>query len=746
MRGRTKPCAVSHPWLSHLKHDVAGGLVSAAIAIPLAMGFGMFAFVSLGDEYFADGARAGLIAALVGGVVLTVLGDRTANVYAPRITTTFFLGALLYQLVHSNAEILRSGSLSLTLLVFFAIVLLGGVFQFLFGLTRFGTLIRYTPHPVMAGFQNMAAVLLFLVQLGNVCGLDKTVGFTALPAHLDEVRPLSVLVAAATFLTMWQARKLLPRVPPLLTALAVGTMLYFALIAFGLGGYLGPVIGTSGAPISPMPVRNFGDLTHSGKLTEILPLIFGGAIALAIIASIDALLCAKLVTPAGGQKIEGNHLLMRLGIGNLASACFGGITNGFNIGASLVNKSFGARTPVSVLTNAVILLLAATLLFPLVTYMPRAVLSAAIMVIAVQHIDPWSLQLVRRAVAPATRNRWLIVLELMVVAVVAALSIAINIVAAVFLGVGIAVLLFVLRMSRSNIRRAYRCDSIRSRKARTRDEAALLETRGGTILIMELQGPLFFGSAETLSNAIDVALMRDTRVLILDLRRVTEIDSTAARIIVDIQAGLTRRGQAFALAVSRDSEPLQQLDEFGMLDDDHLDHIFEDVDRAIEWAEDGLLQDALRTSGPVQDIPLADVAILANFNPAEIDTLSRYITRATHPAGSLVFSQGDPGRELFIITRGTASAHLAQDNGATIRLVTFAPGTIFGELAILDGAPRSATIVADTDLSSYVLRADAFVALSHEHPPIAIKLLASLGRELSARLRQANRTIHQLES
>lgn len=735
-----------HPWLSHLKQDALGGLVSAAIAIPLAMGFGMFAFVVLGDEYFADGARAGLISAMVGGVVLVLLGDRTANVYAPRVTTTFFLGALLYQLVHSDAAFLRSGSLSLTLLVFFAIILLGGLIQFLFGLTKFGTLIRHTPYPVMAGFQNMAALLLFLVQLGNVCGYDRTVSFTALPHHIAEIKPLSLLVAAVTFLTMWQARKFLPKVPPLLTALAVGTTLYFVLWMLGLGAFLGPVIGSSGALISPVPVSNFGNLAYDGKFTEILPTVFGGAVALAIIASIDALLCAKLVTPPGGEKIEGNRLLMRLGIGNAVSAASGGITNGFNIGASLANKSFGARTPVSVLVNAAVLLLAATVLLPVVTYMPRAVLSATIMVIAVQHFDPWSLQLVRRIAAPATRNRGLIALELAVVVLVAILSIAVNIVAAVFLGVVIAVMLFVLRMSRSNIRRMYRCDSIRSRKARTRDEAGYLETRGETILVMELQGPLFFGSAETLSNEIDVATKQDTRVLIFDLRRVTEIDSTAARIVVDIQANLAKRGQKLALAVTRNGEPIQQLGEFGVLDDEHLDHIFEDVDRAIEWAEDELLQEHSQASGADQEISLAEASILANFDGGEIATLNHYMTRTSHAAGSIIFRQGDPGRELFIITQGTASAHLTQQNDGNIRLVTFSPGTIFGELAILDGAPRSATIIADSNLVAHVLPADAFVKLSREHPPIAIKLLASLGRELSARLRQANRTIHQLES
>src|SRR6266568_2410780 len=89
---------------------------------------------------------------------------KTPTVYAPRVTTTFFIGLLLYSLLYSDTAIMQSASLPLTLLIFFAIILLGGIFQALFGLMKLGALIKFAPHPVMAGFQNMAALLLFLVQ------------------------------------------------------------------------------------------------------------------------------------------------------------------------------------------------------------------------------------------------------------------------------------------------------------------------------------------------------------------------------------------------------------------------------------------------------------------------------------------------------------------------------------------------------------------------------------------------------
>jgi SulP family sulfate permease len=88
--------------------DLLGRLVSAALAVPLAMGYGMFAFTALGDSYFAYGALAGLYAAVAVGVICVLLGDRTTTVYAPRVTTTFLLGALLYHLMHSDADALRA--------------------------------------------------------------------------------------------------------------------------------------------------------------------------------------------------------------------------------------------------------------------------------------------------------------------------------------------------------------------------------------------------------------------------------------------------------------------------------------------------------------------------------------------------------------------------------------------------------------------------------------------------------------
>src|SRR5260221_13411883 len=114
--------------------DVIAGLVSSTLAIPLAMAFGMFAFVTLGDEYFAYGAMAGLISAAIAGLVSVLLGDRSTRVYAPRITTTFFLGFLLSSFSHRPLSPDAAPDFVPTLLQFVAFILFGGLFPALFGI------------------------------------------------------------------------------------------------------------------------------------------------------------------------------------------------------------------------------------------------------------------------------------------------------------------------------------------------------------------------------------------------------------------------------------------------------------------------------------------------------------------------------------------------------------------------------------------------------------------------------------
>jgi SulP family sulfate permease len=632
-------------WLSNLRGDIVGGIISAVVATPLAMGYGMFAFIALGESYFASGALAGLYTAVIVAIVCVLLGDTSTTVYAPRITSTFFLGLLIYGLVHSEIPAIKSGGTSLILAITFSIILLGGVFEALFGLIRLGSLIKFAPQPVMAGFQNTAAILLFLVQLGNVCGFDNSVPFTQLLHHVAAIKPLNVLIAAITFLVTWHARKLPGRVPPVIIGIAVGTGLYYLLQSVGLGAHLGPVIGSEPLPaIGLTTLPYFSDLAHVDDMRAIVPTIVAGALALAVVASMDALLCAKLVTPLSERTADGDKLLQRLGAGNVVAACFGGITSGLNIGPSVANRSLGGRTPVAVFFHAATILVVCTVLFPIAALMPRVTLSAVIMVVAIQHLDVWSLRLVRRLATGSASIRRNALLDLSVILLVATISVTLDIVLAVFIGIAIAVVLFVVSMSRSVVRRSYRCGATRSRRFRTANDLALFAQRGETILVMELQGALFFGTGEKLVQEIDHALTQETTFVILNLRRVNEIDSTGARALLEISAMLAARQKTLFLVLGSESVPMIRLRDFQILDSIPPSRVFADSDRAIEQAENELLSDRANFDGA--ELPLSEVGVLINFSEFQIATIAPRLVREEKARAALSSAKGTPA-EIF---------------------------------------------------------------------------------------------------
>ena len=169
---------------------------------------------------------------------------------------------------------------------------------------------------------------------------------------------------------------------------------------------------------------------------------------------------------------------------------------------------------------------------------------------------------------------------------------------------GVAALLFVVRMGRSVVRRLYRCTGVRSRKRRTVPEIALLEQNGAAILAAELQGALFFGSGERLAGQIaDEVRKQETRFVVLDLRRVSELDSTGAQILFDIHAELEQQGRHLLLAVAQSSEPAAQLAESGVIDAIGKERVFPDLDRALQWAEDHLLRADAGEAPEAQELP-----------------------------------------------------------------------------------------------------------------------------------------------
>jgi len=338
------------------------------------------------------------------------------------------------------------------------------------------------------------------------------------------------------------------------------------------------------------------------------------------------------------------------------------------------------------------------------------------------------------------------VLDLTVILAVAVTAIAGDIAIAVLIGVGVAVVLFVLRMSRSIVRRERYGDEVRSRRARAAADDALLDAHGRGIVLLELEGPVFFGSAESLAERIDAAVASSVRYVLLDFRRVNDLDSTGARILLQTHERLKAQGVHLLLA-SVHAAPHVEAVLRGMGVVAAVGAEFADRDHALEWAENHLLGTLRPAEAAGGEYPFERLGLLKRFTAEERKQFRALLKRREYAAGEILFREGAAGDELYIIISGSASAKLSVAGGGQEkrvreqRLVSFAAGTHFGEMALLDREARSATVQADEPLVCYVLDRPTYERLERDMPGVAIKLLTNLGAELSARLRHSNRML-----
>jgi anti-anti-sigma factor len=430
----------------------------------------------------------------------------------------------------------------------------------------------------------------------------------------------------------------------------------------------------------------------------------------------------------------------------MVSACFGGIANGINLASSFANHRSGARGPLSVVVTSGVMLAGLFVLPPLIALLPRVVIAGVLTTVAIQLVDRRTLFLLRSLFLPRARFSRAMAVDLTVIACTAAIAISVNIVFAVAFGMAVTVLFFLLRMSQSAIRREYRGGGVRSRKSREVHHLDILAREGRRILVLELEGPLFFGSAEKLAQRIDAALDDAIDFVIVDIRRVNDIDSTGARILVETHDRLTRRGRHLLLAgLSARPELAVFLRDVGVTAAVTHGKLFDDTDRALEWAEDRVILGELGAIDAGAEFPFGALAIFAGMSESDLAVVTARLQRRIFKRGEFVFREGAPGREMFIIAKGTASVHLRlPGTGRSTRLITFSPGTVFGELALLDRGARSASVEADGFLVCHALPQAEFDLIARNHPAVAIRLLGNLDRELATRLRLANRTIHLL--
>lgn len=290
----------------------------------------------------------------------------------------------------------------------------------------------------------------------------------------------------------------------------------------------------------------------------------------------------------------------------------------------------------------------------------------------------------------------------------------------------------------SVIRHRSSAAEISSNRSRPASESRLLRRHGGGIHLMELQGNVIFSAAERVIREI-TSTSPGAFAFILDFSRVPELDLVSVRLIVETCATLAGEGTWVHLTRHHHLPVLRRFTRkrFAEKPPSHL-RWEEDADTALEFCENRLLESLGRRRASDIAVGLADCELVAGFTQEELTVLEPMLEPRHFPKGETVFEAGQSAVEMLVILRGKASVCLTLPRGGSYRVTTCTPGMIFGEMALLDQSPRSATIRADTDINALALSVTAFNHLASAHPGIYSKILGNIARGLAARLRKRN--------
>lgn len=723
--------------------DLWGGFAAMLVALPAAIAYGIAVYAVLGPQYVAYGSIAGIVGAIALGMIAPLLGGSPRLISAPCAPAAAVMGALA-------AELIKTGNVSPAnaVVVLMSVGLLAGLLDLLYGALGGGRVIKYIPYPVVSGYLSGVGALIIMSQFPKLLGLPKGISImSGIGSPLHWQIP-GIIIGVVTMAAVLVAPKLVKAVPAVILGLAAGLLAYFG-ISFVIPEMrtladnklvIGPLFQEN-ASFTEM-LKGQWSAFSDVKIADIASLLMP-AVTLSVLLSIDTLKTCVVMDTMTRSRHNANRELMGQGSANIVSALFGGMPGSGTMGPTLVNLGSGGRTRLSGFLEGVFALNAFLILSRFIAWLPIAALAGILIVVAWRMIDFRSVLLLRQRTT---------VLDFCVIVLVVITAVYFNLIAAVGVGMGFAILLFIREQIRGSvIRRKVRGDQVSSKQYRVQEEKEVLQQYGNLITVAELQGSLFFGTTDQLFTEIEPDLKRSL-FLILDMRRVQSVDFTAVHMLELLGDILKEREGYLIFSHLLPKLPTGQnleayFNQLGLLKPGRNVKIFLTLDEAIQWSEDQILdQHRGVRAGKDQPLGLAEIELLREFeNISGLSCIEDCIMELSFKAGETLFHRGDTGDELFIIRRGIVRIVLPLENARYHIIATFGRGNFFGEIAFLDRGARSADAIADTDTDVFVISRGRFDEISRSNPTLGVMLFARLARGLAMRLRYTDAELRALK-
>jgi SulP family sulfate permease len=495
---------------ARLRRDLIAGLTVGFVALPLALAFGIASGVT---------PQAGLITAIVGGAIVAVLGGSRTQIAGPT-------GAFV---VIVSGIVAKHGTTGLLM-----VTMMAGTILLVLGWSGLGSAIRFIPRPIVIGFTNGIAVLIVSTQIKDFFGLHVTAGPTdffsrisALVHGAGTIGMTTTALALGSLIVAVALPRLVPRVPGAVAALIAAT---------GVAALFHLHVETIGS--------RFGSISHDAfrlaiphvDPSLILPLL-PSALTVALLAAVESLLSAVVADSLTGDRHDSNVELMATGVANVVVPLFGGIPVTGAIARTATNIRAGGRTPISGIVHALTLLLLVAVAAPLASAVPIAALAAILMVVA-YNMGEWREIGTIVRLDNASRSVWFVTFVLTVVA---------DLTTAVGVGMSLAALLYIYRISQTTTVSLVTASDLEDGKAHVLTDKIV----PWYVSIVRIHGPFLFGGTDALVTSTS-ELSELAPIVVLRLRNMTAIDATGLKALDTFRIRLERSGRTLLLCGARE--------------------------------------------------------------------------------------------------------------------------------------------------------------------------------------------------
>jgi SulP family sulfate permease len=552
---------------SHLRGDFFCGLTAGVVALPLALAFGLQSGM---------GAIAGLYGAIAIGIIAAWFGGTDTQISGPTGPMT-----VVSAVVISTAIETHGGSLEAAMGTIIAIFLLSGVFQILLGVFKIGQYIRYMPYPVVSGFMSGIGVIIIVLQifpfLGHTSPKKILDIFSQLPNIIHEINLASVSLAVATIATIYIFPRISKLIPSALVALILLTVVS-TVMQLDV-----KIIGDIPEGLPALKLNELMGVDLSNPMLLIIP-----ALTLAALGTIDSLLTSIVADNMSKTRHNSNKELIGQGLGNMGAAIIGGIPGAGATMRTVVNINSGGKTRLSGVIHGLALLIVLLGAGAYARLIPLPVLAGILITVGIGIIDYKGIKHISHV--PKTDS--------IVMLVVLTMTVFVDLLQAVAVGMVMASILFMKKMS-DVVEQKSSVGSVDTfaREEAWSDEQNISEKVRQQVYIKHFDGPIFFGFASKLQEMVN-ALPKLT-VVIMRMPRVPYIDQSGIYAIEDAVIALKARG-IIVLMTGIQEQPKAMLENIGLISGlIPTEHLFEDFPQCIAALEAGSVKAEPGTSDSI---------------------------------------------------------------------------------------------------------------------------------------------------